>query len=160
METVQRVVNTVTLTGCKHLAVDVGGPGGGVVDRLRQLGHDVEGVHFGGAADDPQRFRNWRAAAFWKLREAMERGEVSLPEDDDLRADLSALRYVFTQDGRIQIEAKHECHRRLGRSPDRGDAVALAHWHASTADHGSAWAFLGGRIVDIYTGEVFRSSGW
>ncbi len=53
----------------------------------------------------------------------MERGEVSLPDDDDLRADLSALRYVFTQDGRIQLESKDDVRKRLGRSPDRGDAL-------------------------------------
>ena len=97
-----------------------------MVDRLRELGHHVEAVHFGGASDDPHRFRNWRAAAFWRLREAMERGEISLPDDDDLRADLSALRYLFTQDGRLQIESKDDCRKRLGRSPDRADAVALA----------------------------------
>ena len=154
METVQKVVNTVTVTGCKHLAVDVGGPGGGVVDRLKQLGHEVEAVHFGGAAEDPQRFRNWRAEAFWKLREAMEKGELSLPDDDDLRADLSALRYIFTQDGRIQIESKDECRKRLGRSPDRADAVALAHWHATTVDHVSGWCYFGGgHLVNILTGE-------
>ena len=126
MDTTQQVVNTITMTGAERVAVDVGGPGGGVVDRLRQLGHNVEGVHFGGASDDPHRFRNWRAAAFWRLREAMERGEISLPDDDDLRADLSALRYLFTQDGRLQIESKDDCRKRLGRSPDRADAVALA----------------------------------
>ena len=46
METTQKVVNTLTMTGCKYLAVDVGGPGGGVVDRLKALGHDFGGVHF------------------------------------------------------------------------------------------------------------------
>ncbi len=56
----------------------------------------------------------------------MEKGEVSLPDDDDVRADLSALRYMFTQDGRIQIESKDDCRKRLGRSPDRADALALA----------------------------------
>ena len=145
------------MTGCTHVAGDVGGPGGGVVDRLRELGREVEAVHFGGAADDPQRFRNWRAAAFWTLREAMEGGEVSLADDDDLRADLSALRYVFTQDGRIQIESKNDCRKRLGRSPDRGDAVALAHWHASTEDQGTSLGLIGGQIVDLNTWEVIGS---
>ena len=131
MATTEKVVHTIAETGCATLSVDVGGPGGGVADRLRELGYGVEDVHFGGGAMDPQRFRNRRAELFWHLREALERGDASLPDDDELRADLSALRYLFTQDGRIQIESKDECRKRLGRSPDRADALALA-WTAAT----------------------------
>ena len=86
---------------------------------------------------------------------------ASLPDDEDLRADLSALRYTFTQDGRIQIEGKDECRKRLGRSPDRADAVALAHWHATTGDHGPALAYIGGQILDLDSGTVVKSNvGW
>jgi hypothetical protein len=108
------------------MAVDVGGVGAGVVDRLRQLKYEVEQVHFGGGANDPQRFRNRRAELFWTLRERLEKGEISLPDDEELLADLSALRYAFTQDGRILLESKDDVRKRLGRSPDRADAVALA----------------------------------
>lgn len=126
METADAVMHTVVLSGAKSIAVDVGGVGAGVADRLRELGHNVIDVHFGGAASDPKRFRNKRAELFWNLREALEAGVVALPEDDELAADLSALRYVFTQDGRIQIESKDDCRKRLGRSPDRADALVLA----------------------------------
>ena len=132
METVERVLHAVAETGCKRLAVDVGGPGGGVADRLRELGYQLEAVHFGGGSDDPQRWRNRRAQMFWQLREALERGDVSLPDDDEVRADLSSIRYFFTQDGKIQIESKDECRRRLGRSPDRADSLALALLSAKT----------------------------
>lgn len=125
METVQRVLRIVAKTGVRRVVVDVGGVGAGVADRLRELGHDVTPVHFGGAATEPERFRNLRAELLWKLREALERG-LTLPDDDELRADLAALRYEFTQDGRIQIESKDEVRRRLGRSPDRCDSLALA----------------------------------
>lgn len=127
MQTVSRVVATAVTRGAKRMAVDVGGPGGGVVDRIRQLkGYEVEEVHFGGGANDSQRFRNRRAEIFWTLRERLETGEISLPEDEELVADLSAIRYAFTQDGRIQLESKDGVRKRLGRSPDRADAVALA----------------------------------
>jgi hypothetical protein len=56
----------------------------------------------------------------------METGEATLPDDDDLVADLSALRYFFTADGRIQLESKDAVRKRIGRSPDRADAIALA----------------------------------
>ena len=151
METTEKVVHTIAETGSKRLAVDVGGPGGGVADRLRQLGYRVEAVHFGGGAKDPQRFRNRRAEMFWGLREVLERGRASLPDADDVRADLSALRYVFTQDGRIQIESKDDCRKRLGRSPDRADALALA------------WASAFGRsgqITNLRFPRLLRAGGW
>ena len=126
METADAVLHAVALSGARSIAVDVGGVGAGVADRLRELRHHVVDVHFGGAASDPKRFRNKRAELFWNLREALETGVVALPEDDELAADLSALRYEFTQDGRIQIESKDDCRKRLGRSPDRADALVLA----------------------------------
>jgi hypothetical protein len=126
MQTVERVLHVVAETGLQRVAVDVGGPGGGVADRLHELGHEVQAEHFGGGAVEPARFRNRRAEMFWVLREALERGTVALADDDEVRADLSALRYAFTQDGRIQVEGKDEVRRRLGRSPDRADALALA----------------------------------
>ncbi len=73
---------------------------------------------------------------------------------------MSALRYLFTQDGRIQIENKDEVRRRLGRSPDRGDAVALAYWRASAEDQGMSLGLIGGMIVDCNTWEVVGSMSW
>jgi len=127
MVTVQRVMREALLHTPKLIRVDVGGVGAGVVDRLRELRfRRVEAVHFGGAAKDTARFRNERAEMYWLVREALERHTISLPDDDELLADLSAIRYTFTGSGLIQLEAKDETRRRLGRSPDRADALALA----------------------------------
>jgi hypothetical protein len=149
MRTVAVVLHTVAETGVRAAAVDVGGPGGGVADRLAELGHEVAGVYFGGGADDPRRFRNRRAELLWRLREALERGTVAIEDDDEVRADLSALRYGFTQDGRIQVESKDEVRRRLGRSPDRADALALALAAALPAEEHVPFIFraLGDRQV-------------
>ena len=46
--------------------------------------------------------------------------------DEKLAADLAVLRYGYTKRGQVQIEAKEEARRRLGRSPDRSDALCLA----------------------------------
>lgn len=126
MKTVARVAHLVVQHGPRRVRVDESGVGAGVVDRLRQLGHPVEGVAFGGGAADQSRFRNKRAEMFWALRDGMEQGKVSLPDDDELVADLSALRFEFDGPGRILLEGKDEVRKRLGRSPDRADAVALA----------------------------------
>lgn len=126
MQVVTRVLHEVAERKPQRIRVDVGGVGAGVVDRLKQLGHPVTPVHFGGGPDDKKRFKNRRAELFWLLRDALEKGELALPDDEELVADLSALRYTFDQTGRIQLESKDDVRKRLGRSPDRADAVALA----------------------------------
>ena len=130
MKVVDRVQQIVSETGAKLIRVDVGGVGAGVVDRLKQQHYKVQGVAFGGGADDPQRFKNLRAEMYWNLRERMERGVVGLPYKlpgaEMILADLSAQRYIFTQDGKIQLESKDDTRIRAGHSPDRSDAIALA----------------------------------
>jgi hypothetical protein len=100
--------------------------GAGVCDRLRQLRYAVEDVNFGGRALDPERFRNRKAELFWNLRVMMEKGLCSIPADDELIADLCAIRFEFDLAGKIMIEPKEEARKNLGRSPDRADALALS----------------------------------
>lgn len=126
MQTVERVLHEAVRAGAKAVRVDEIGIGAGVVDRLRQMGLPVEGVNFGGRASDPTRFINLRAERYWGLRAAILAGKLALPADDDLLADLSSIRYSFTARGQIALEAKDDIRRRLGRSPDRADALALA----------------------------------
>ncbi len=85
--------------------------------------------------DKTGRFKltNIRTAMYWKLREALdpESGEdICLPDDDEMRSDLMAPTYTVTSAG-IKVEPKTgpgSISERLGRSPDCGDAVVLAHW--------------------------------
>ena len=108
------------------VVVDEIGVGSGVVDRLIQLGHEsVVGLNVGSAASRNDIFMNTRAEVYWSLREAFEGGEISLPDDEGLLAELSALRYGYSGHGRIQLERKDETRKRVGRSPDQADAVAL-----------------------------------
>lgn len=72
---------------------------------------------------------NIRSAMYWMLREALdpETGDgLALPPDQELLADLTAPRFEVRASG-IVVEAKEKIKERLGRSPDCGDAVALAH---------------------------------
>ncbi len=73
-------------------------------------------------------FVNVRAEVHWRFREALDPTrpvKVILPRDQRLFADLAAPRYRNTARG-IQVEEKADIKKRLGRSPDRGDAVILA----------------------------------
>jgi hypothetical protein len=96
---------------------------------------NVVGVNFASKTKARDRsgmllLRNVRAEAYWGLREALDpiKGDdLALPDDSELLADLVAPRWKLSTQG-IQIESKEEIKSRLGRSPDCGDAVALAHY--------------------------------
>ncbi len=118
------------------IVVDVGGGyGGGVVSWLKE--NLIDCAPFNGAngsarrsADGALGFVNKRAEAWWRLREALDPAQpggspLALPADSQLAADLAAPRWKLTPRG-IQVEAKDEIRARLGRSPDRGDAVVMA----------------------------------
>ncbi len=111
--------------------VDVIGMGSGVVDRLRELGCHAEAINFGGATEVMDRsgeveMLNVRAAAWWGMRELLEDGIPLLPPDSELTADLVSPNYFYSSSGKIQVERKDRIRKRLGRSPDVGDAVVMA----------------------------------
>lgn len=109
-----------------RIIVDEVGLGAGVADRLDELGWNVRPYNGGRKAGEPERFYNRRAESYWTLRQRLERGEVALPSDPELREELLALRWRPTSDGRVQLEAKRDLKSRLGRSPDKSDAVVMS----------------------------------
>lgn len=117
--------------------VDVIGVGASVYDWLREkVDSAVATVHAvnvasASAATDRSgqlRFVNLRAEAYWRMREALdpEHGDnLALPDDSELLADLCAPRWEYTPRG-VRIEEKADIIKRIGRSPDAGDAAVLA----------------------------------
>jgi hypothetical protein len=60
------------------------------------------------------------------LRERFEQDDIDIdPADDELAAELGAVKYKFTARGQIQIESKEDMRKRGLPSPDRADAVML-----------------------------------
>lgn len=121
--------------GCP-IVVDVGGGFGGaslVLFKENGIAHRA----FNGAGrstaktrDGKLGFINKRAEAWWRFREELDPDQeggsvVALPPDPQLRADLTAPTWEHRTNG-IQVEAKEDIKKRLGRSPDRGDAVVMA----------------------------------
>lgn len=148
------------------VVVDVGGGyGGGVVERL-QTDNQIRAVAFNGAnagvgrtKDRTLAFANKRAEAWWRFREALDPDQaggspIMLPEDPALRADLAAPRFSVGPRG-IQLEAKDEIKKRIGRSPDRGDAVVMAWSEAQLALRrglgGGAQGAIGGERPKVAT---------
>ncbi len=101
-----------------------GGCGGGVIDRLRQLGFEVVEINFGSAAIKTGQYANKRAEMWGEMAQWLREGGA-LPSTPALRADLCAVRYSFDASGKMKLESKEDLKARTGKSPDLADALAL-----------------------------------
>lgn len=116
--------------------VDAIGVGAGVFDRLRETG--ARPVAYVGSTRAMGRdrsgkfaFFNTRSAAYWHLRELLDPAyepTLMLPPDDLMISDLTTPKWEVTSGlpAKIKIETKESVVERLGRSPDRGDAVVMS----------------------------------
>lgn len=105
--------------------VDGVGVGGGVVDRLRQMGYAVVDVNVGRQAKDQKQYFNKRAEVWGLARDWLKAGGCLRSDDKLLIEDLESIEYGFDNFGRIQIEKKEEMKLRGLRSPNDGDALCL-----------------------------------
>ncbi len=113
--------------------VDSLGEGAGVYSRLIEQKANAVGVKASESARDlsdmteQRTFANMRAYLYWALRDALDPafdGELALPPIDELTQDLTEVHWSTRSNGDIIIEEKDRIKKRLGRSPDYGDAVA------------------------------------
>ncbi len=112
---------------------------------------DINSLGFNSStsASDSQRFLNARAEAHWTLRTLLEDGLIALPDDDYLREELAQVRWLLTPSGHIKIEAKDDLKARIGRSPDRLDAVAMCFAMQAVAvlEETFDWGEVGGFVI-------------
>lgn len=122
-------INELKRLGLRRVLVfvDGGGVGGGVVDRLTQLGHDVIEVQFGGKADNPRDFANKAAEMWHRGREWLKVGCID--RDEDLAAELTGREYSYTTEDKLQLERKEMMFARGLSSPDDADALMLTFAH-------------------------------
>lgn len=119
-----------------EIVMDMGGGyGGSAYDHLKSNGIKVK-AHKGNAkshkktSDRQLKFVNKRSEIYWRFREALDPGQpggakIALPTDPELFADLTALAWKVTPRG-IEVTLKENLVRKLGRSPDAGDAVVMS----------------------------------
>jgi hypothetical protein len=126
METTGRVIHWAAYHHASRVVVDEGGLGGGVVDRLREQRLPFEIEAFNGAQSPVHatgEYPTRRSEAWFALSEQLP--GLDLDPDEMLLADLVAPSYKFDSSGRRVVEPKDETKKRLGRSPDRGDAFVM-----------------------------------
>ena len=148
METTGRIVRYLEAYPGSVLAVDDTGLGGGVVDRLSELGIDLLAVNYGQEAYEKTRFRDKASEMWWRLRELFDPdGEepLVLPRNHRLvrrlMAQLSGAKYKFDSRGRIWVIKSDEG----SESPGLGDAIVLAYeaWVTYWASSNEG----GGRVI-------------
>lgn len=103
------------------------GNGGGVIDRLRQMGHDIIEVNFGGKPST-KLYANKRAQMWFEMRDWLKAGGA-IPNIPALKQDLAAPTYKYNPSNQLLLEPKEDIKKRGLPSPDMGDALALTFAH-------------------------------
>lgn len=107
--------------------IDVGGLGAGVYDRLIEITdkRKIAAVNFGERALEADKYVNKRAEIWGLLGLWLKDDPVKIPDDDQLQADLTQVKYGYDSSGRLKLESKDEMKKRGFRSPDLGDSLAI-----------------------------------
>ncbi len=131
--------------GDLYVGVDGVGVGAGTVNELKRLGRNIVNIISSESPAEIQeetedeeskekktiipveQFNNLRSQMWWQCSLDLRNGVLAIPLDEELFADLMSPRW-FTRNGKIHIESKEEIKKRLGRSPNRGDAFVYWNW--------------------------------
>lgn len=109
-----------------RIIVERGGFGRGTTETLRKtFGGRVVTVWDPSGSTRERTVGNARAETWINLAVLLERGEIALLADERLEQDLAAIGRRTADNGKTYVTKKEDLALALGRSPDRGDAVAL-----------------------------------
>lgn len=123
------------------IMVDDTGVGGGVTDKLRDLGAYVVPINFGGRPKKKKKYPDIISEMWFELSDQLD--SIGLKNNPELLAELTSRNFKYTNDERRKVESKEEFKKRTGRkSPDLADALILCYYNR------------GGR-VDASAGRVF-----
>ncbi|WP_296076667.1 hypothetical protein [uncultured Agrobacterium sp.] len=107
------------------IAVDSTGLGHGVWSNLKDFGLPVHACIFAGTPTrNPDRYHRIRDQIYWEMREWFSSENVSIPNHAKLLEELVTPSYDDGS-GKIKLEEKKAIKKRLGRSPDYADALAI-----------------------------------
>lgn len=102
---------------------DTGGYGSSVIDSLELYPRiDLTAIKYNAKAQDNRRYLNTRTEMWVRMRDWIRKGG-KLPNDPGLAEEL-LMPKLFFNGGIFSLEAKEQIKARLGRSPDKADALA------------------------------------
>ena len=146
MSQVSIVEEYVNLYNILDVAVDMGGLGQGLVDRLSERELPVNGVLFGQSAWDKSRFKNARAEMYFDLYKWLKDGGKI--ERNSAFEELRYIYYKSDSEGKLQIQQKIDLIKKMNdyglsiSSPDVADGAVLTFAHDTTSLNEEDFAFL------------------
>jgi len=113
------------------IAIDYGGLGQGIGDRLHEKDYFVNNINFGSSAPEGEKdkYKNMRAYMFYQLKMWIEGGGKIVKDDGFL--ELLYVNYKEDSSGKFQIQSKKDMKKEMKKqnmaafSPDIADAAAL-----------------------------------
>lgn len=121
-----------------HLRINIDdtGLGGGVSDYMTEAKYHVNRVNFGFKGKqylkEPDKYYNVISEMWFNFRDRLP--QIDIPEDDELRDELTDRLFTYHQDTHIRIENKEDYKTRTKRkSPDLADALLLAFYRPKNA---------------------------
>jgi hypothetical protein len=124
MEIVGRVIDAIEEYQPTLVVLDEGGLGYGILDRLKEQRYKVvRGVNFGWKSKTPAMWQNKRAELWGEMKAWLK--DAALPNDRQLKADLTGPKQKINSSGSILLESKKDMKARGLASPDAADAIAV-----------------------------------
>lgn len=131
METAGRLIDFVRRHNAMVVKVDAVGIGAGVYDRLKEVLRDVLVLEMnaGGTPIDASAYADAGTEWWHNLAKKLHAGEIGgrLFGDRRVMRELTSRRYRYLSDGRMKLETKEEMRKKGLKSPDWGDAIAMAY---------------------------------
>jgi hypothetical protein len=123
MTVVGHVIEAIEQYQPAVVAIDEGGLGAGVVDRLKEQRYKIRGVNFANKSKNPMMYGNLRAQIWGTMKDWLK--TASIPSEKMLKTDLISPMMKPDSKGAIYLEGKKEMKARGLASPDSADAIAL-----------------------------------
>jgi hypothetical protein len=144
----QKISTLTELLQTESITVDNFGVGANVAQECAFANIRVNGVNVGDKADDPERFVNKRAEAYFRLRDWLRSGGELV--QDERWDQLLTIRYKRNMTGRIVIMSKQEMRKEGYGSPDHADALSLTFCQADGFKKETLSDYETNNITNVY----------
>lgn len=134
MEVAGLVIVAIKEINADQCAIDVGGLGAGVYDRVKEIvsspewdgpACEIVQVNSSESPIDAKKYTNKRAEMWGLTKEWLLSQPAQIPDSDELQADLTQIRYSYDSNNALKMEKKEDMKKRGFRSPDMADALGL-----------------------------------